>query len=74
MTGKWKVVYNPMTGYIVARVRDIEKAVHDGNLEYYGDFSDSKDELQAIADELNKEEKQNEKKANTNRKRNNYFI
>ena len=57
MKGKWKVVYNPMTGYIVARVRDIEKAVHDGNLEYYGDFSDSKDELQAIADELNKEEK-----------------
>ena len=37
MTGKWKVVHNPMAGYIVARVRDIEKTVHSGNLEYYGE-------------------------------------
>lgn len=56
MTGKWKVVYNPMAGYIVARVRDIEKTVHSGNLEYYGDYSDDKDEKQTIADKLNKEE------------------
>lgn len=57
MTGKWKVVHNPMAGYIVARVRDIEKTVHSGNLEYYGEYSDDKAERQAVADELNKEEK-----------------
>lgn len=57
MTGKWKVIHNPMAGYIVARVRDIEKTVHSGNLEYYGDYSDDKDEKQTIADELNEEEK-----------------
>ena len=56
MKGKWKVIRNPMAGYIVARVRDVEKAVHSGNLEYYGEYSDNRDERQAIADELNKEE------------------
>ena len=56
MKGKWKVIYNPMGGYIVARVRDIDNPVHSGNLEYYGEYSDNKAELQAIADKLNSEE------------------
>ena len=56
MKGKWKVIHNPMAGYIVARVRDINAAVHSGNLEYYGEYSDDKAERQAIADELNNKE------------------
>ena len=51
--GKWKVLYNPMGGYIVARVRDVNATVHSGNLEYYGNYLDDKTERQAIADELN---------------------
>ena len=53
MKGKWKVIRNPMIGYIVARVRDVEKAVHSGNLEYYGEYSDSREEKQRLADKLN---------------------
>ena len=53
MKGKWKVIYNPMIGYIVARVKNTDEAVHSGNLEYYGDYSDDKSERQAVADELN---------------------
>ena len=53
MKGKWKVIRNPMIGYIVARVRDVEKAVHSGNLEYHGEYSDSREEKQRLADELN---------------------
>ncbi len=61
MKSEWKVMHNPMAGYIVARVRDIEKTVHSGNLEYYGDYSDSRAEKQALAEELNtKEDKSNE--------------
>ena len=56
MKGKWKVIHNPMAGYIVARVRDIDNPVHSGNLEYYGEYSGNKAELQAIADKLNSEE------------------
>lgn len=53
MKGKWKVISNPMIGYIVARVKNTDEAVHSGNLEYYGDYSDDKAERQAVADELN---------------------
>ena len=56
MKGKWKVIRNPMIGYIVARVRDMDNPVHSGNLEYFGEYSDDKAERQAVADELNAEE------------------
>lgn len=56
MKGKWKVISNPMGGYIVARVKNTEETVHSGNLEYYGDYSDDKAERQAVADELNAKE------------------
>ena len=56
MKGKWKVIRNPVAGYIVARVRDINAAVHSGNLEYYGEYSDDKVGMQAVADELNAKE------------------
>lgn len=57
MKGKWKVTYNPMAGYIVARVKDTSEVVHSGNLEYYGEYGDNKAEKQKLADELNKEDK-----------------
>ena len=55
MKGKWKVIYNPMGGYIIARLKDTSQTEHSGNMEYYGEYSDSKAELSAIADKLNKE-------------------
>lgn len=45
-----------MVGYIVARVKNTEEAVHSGNLEYYGEYSDNKAERQTVADELNAKE------------------
>lgn len=56
MKGEWKVIRNPMAGYIVARVKNTEKTVHSGNLEYYGEYSDDKSERQTVADELNAKE------------------
>lgn len=56
MIGKWKVIYNPVAGYIVARVKDTGEIVHSGNLEFYGEYSDDKADRQAVADELNARE------------------
>ncbi len=62
MIGRWKVFRNPDVGYIVGRVRDTTKPMHSGNVEYYGEYGEDKAEKKAIADELNKAEKQaNEK-------------
>ena len=58
MKGKWKVIRNPMGGYIVARVKNTEEIVHSGNLEYYGEYSDDKSERQAVADKLNAKEEE----------------
>lgn len=61
MKNKWKVQYNPMAGdkpYIVFRVKDIDKIVHSGNIEHYGDYMADKAEAQAIADKLNKAEEE----------------
>ena len=54
--GKWKIIYNPFAGYIVARVKDTGEIVHSGNLEFYGEYSDDKADRQAVADELNARE------------------
>lgn len=54
--GKWKIIYNPFAGYIVARVKHNGEIVHSGNLEYYGEYSDDKAERQAVADLLNDKE------------------
>lgn len=53
MKGQWYVMYNPNGGYIVVRVRDVNKVVHSGNLEYFGNYSDDKSACQRVADELN---------------------
>ena len=55
MKGKWKVLKNPMAGYIASRIRDTSKPMHSGNLEYYGEYSDSEDEIKAVVDGLNAE-------------------
>lgn len=56
MKGKWKVIFNPTVGYIVARLRDTSRPMHSGNLEYYGEYSDSRKELERVANELNNKE------------------
>lgn len=56
MKSEWYVMYNPMGGYIVARVKDTSEVVHSGNLEFYGEYGDNKSEKKKIADELNRRE------------------
>ena len=56
MKGKWFVMKNPMAGYIVARMKDLNETMHSGNLEYHGEYSDDKEKCQIIADELNGKE------------------
>ncbi len=58
MKGIWKVIYNPTVGYTVARLRDTSHPMHSGNLEYYGEYSDNREELERVADELNNAEVQ----------------
>ena len=50
---EWYVLYNPMAGYIAARVRDTTKTVHSGNLELFGNYSEDKAVIQRRVDELN---------------------
>ena len=57
MKGKWFVMKNPMAGYIVARMKDLNEIMHSGNLEYHGEYSDDKEKCQIVADELNGKEK-----------------
>lgn len=66
MKSEWKVKKNPMSPekpYCIFRIRDTSREVHSGNIEDYGEYMESKEEAQAIADRLNGEEK-NEKRLN----------
>lgn len=56
MKGKWKVIFNPTVGYIVARLRNTSQPMHSGNLEYYGEYSNNRKELERVANELNNKE------------------
>lgn len=59
MKGVWKVTSNPIGGemmYAVCRVRDTSQPVHSGNLEYAGEYSENREAMQVIADELNRRE------------------
>lgn len=61
MKGKWKVTSNSINGekmYAVYRLRDTSEVDHSGNREYATGYLDNRDEAAAIADKLNKEEKQ----------------
>lgn len=57
---EWKVQANPIPGvgmmYIAYRIRDISEPVHSGNIEHYGLYCGSKEEVQRIVDELNAQE------------------
>lgn len=56
---EWKVTANPVGGrmiYGVYRLRDTAEVDHSGNREYYGDYVDSRQTAEQIADELNKKE------------------
>ena len=57
--GIWKVQCNPIGGrylYIPYRVKDTSYVIHSGNIEHYGEYTQDKDEAQAICDRLNSEE------------------
>lgn len=59
MKGKWKVTSNPIDGkslYRVYRIRDTGAVDHSGNREYYGDYTEDKEEALSIADQLNAKE------------------
>ena len=45
-----------MAGYIAARVKNKDEIVHSGNLELYGNYSDSKATVQAVVNKLNDRE------------------
>lgn len=53
MKSLWHVVHNPMIGYVIVRLKDINEPIHEGNLEYWGEYSDDKEGLERKADELN---------------------
>lgn len=56
MKSEWKVMYNPMAGYAVYRIRDTSEVMHAGNVEMATSYMNDKACAQAIADEMNREE------------------
>lgn len=62
MKGKWKVSHNPMMGkesYTVVRLIDENKIDHSGNREYKNVWFSNRQEAEAMANELNKEDIKN---------------
>jgi len=58
--GEWRVSMNFFGGdkwYTVYRIRDLDQIDHNGNREYHGEYMLDRDEALAIAERLNKEEK-----------------
>ena len=50
---------NPIGGkylYIAYRVIDMSKPVHSGNIEHHGEYTENKEEVQKLVDELNAKE------------------
>ncbi len=63
---KWFVSCNPVAGerlYIVARLRDRNEIQHSGNMEYHGNYSEDKEELEKIAAQLNGEDSDGNKRS-----------
>ena len=59
MQGEWKVSSNFLNGkqmFTVYRLRNVDEVDHSGNREYYGGYTDSKEEAQELADYLNSKE------------------
>ena len=55
----WKVQCNTIGGkylYIAYRVIDVNKPVHSGNIEHHGEYTENKEEVQKLVDELNAKE------------------
>ena len=60
---KWKVQSNTIGGkylYIAYRVIDMSKPVHSGNIEHHGEYTENKEEVQKLVDELNAKESNND--------------
>lgn len=59
MKGKWKVTSNYIGGekmFAVYRLRDISEIDHSGNREYATDYTNDRENAEAIADMMNREE------------------
>ena len=56
---EWKVTTNYIGRdvYQVQRIKDTNKTIHSGNVEYSGGIFDTYQEAQEYADKLNKEQK-----------------
>lgn len=57
---EWKVQSNYIAGvgerYIAYRILDIREPVHSGNIRHYGEYSENREEIEKLVDELNKKE------------------
>lgn len=59
MKSEWRVQCNIVAGertYIPYRILDVDKIVHSGNIEHYGQYTKNREEAQAIVDELNNQQ------------------
>ena len=66
MKSEWFTQRNPVAGedlFIAARVRDISKIVHSGNLEHYGKYESDRSVVDEIVRKLNSGELQPEEEA-----------
>lgn len=57
--GKWKVASNYIGGekmYAAYRLKDINEVDHSGNREYAGCWSENREAVQVVADQLNERE------------------
>ena len=57
MKSEWRVTSNLIAGekyYSCYRLKDVDAVDHSGNREELGKWYDTKEEAQAVADELNK--------------------
>jgi hypothetical protein len=57
---EWKVQCNFISGlgrrYIAYRILNVNEPMHSGNIEHYGEYSENKEEIQKLVDELNAKE------------------
>ena len=57
---EWRVQSNYISGvgerYIAYRIKDLNEVVHSGNIEHYGEYSEDREAVQKLVDELNRRE------------------
>ena len=57
---EWKVQCNYISElrrrYIAYRIRNVNEPVHSGNIEHYGEYSENREEIEKLVEELNARE------------------